>query len=395
MLQVILDIITDYDNGNGQLETLDITKYALLPDNAKLRQYRSGTTIAASLANFVVTSIRFYFKNDQEMKIKNLGSQGLKASELGLGCMGMSEFYGPRDDENSLRTLERAVELGISFWDTADMYGPYHNEELLGRALKGVRSKITLATKFGIVRDPGDPSRRGVNGKPDYVKRSCEGSLKRLGVEQIDLYYLHRKDPDTPIEETVAAMADLVKEGKVRAIGLSEVSAGTLRRAHAVYPLTALQTEYSLWSRDPEDDLLDTCRELGIAFVAYSPLGRGFLTGKITSVDDFAADDYRRFSPRFQGDNFRKNLDLVEHLQQLARKKGCTASQLALAWVMAQGDHIFPIPGTKHISYLEENAASVNISFTPEELSAINAIAPKGAASGLRYPEAGMRAVNQ
>ncbi len=329
------------------------------------------------------------------MKIKSLGTQGLAASELGLGCMGMSEFYGETNDEESLKTINRAFELGITFLDTADAYGPHKNEVLVGKAIKGYRDKVTLATKFGIVRDPLNPLIRGLNGTPAYVKQSCEASLKRLDVEVIDLYYLHRKDPATPIEITVAAMAELVKEGKIKAIGLSEVSPATLRAAHAVHPITALQTEYSLWSREPEDDLLQTCKELGIAFVAYSPLGRGFLTGQIKKFEDFEETDYRRFSPRFQGANFQKNLDLVAKLQALAAKKNCTAAQLALAWVMAQGDHIFPIPGTKRIKYLEENAGALNVSFTNEELDEINIIAPKGVAKGSRYPETMMSIVNQ
>ena len=324
-----------------------------------------------------------------------MGSQGLKASALGLGCMGMSDFYGPRNDEESLKTLARAVELGVTFWDTADMYGPYVNEELVGKAMKGIRDRITLATKFGIVRNPDNPQARGINGKPEYVRSACEGSLKRLGTDVIDLYYLHRVDPDTPIEETVGAMAGLVKEGKVRGIGLSEASAATIRKAHAVHPLTAVQSEYSLWTRDPEDEVLDTCAELGIAFVAYSPLGRGFLTGQIRKFEDLAADDYRRFSPRFQGENFEKNLQLVSRIEAMAKAKGCTASQLALAWVMAQEDFIFPIPGTKRIKYLEENVGALNVALTEGDLLELELIAPQGAASGLRYPEASMGAVNR
>lgn len=329
------------------------------------------------------------------MKTKQLGSQGLTASELGLGCMGMSDFYAGRNDEESLKTLHRALELGISFWDTADMYGPHTNEELVGKALKGNRDKITLATKFGIVRDPSDPSVRGINGKPEYVQKAVEGSLQRLGTDVIDLYYLHRVDPNTPIEVTVEAMGKLVKEGKVRGIGLSEVSAATLRKAHAVHPISAVQSEYSLWTRDPEDEVLATCKDLGIAFVAYSPLGRGFLTGQIKQFEDLAADDYRRFSPRFQGENFEKNLLIVNKIQDLAAEKNCTPSQLALAWVMAQGDHIFPIPGTKRVKYLEENAGAVNVSFSKEELTGIDNIFPKDVASGTRYPEAMMNSVNR
>jgi aryl-alcohol dehydrogenase-like predicted oxidoreductase len=324
-----------------------------------------------------------------------LGSQGLEASELGLGCMGMSEFYGPRNDEESLRTLDRALELGISFWDTADVYGPYLNEELVGKALKGRREQVTLATKFGILRDPKDPGKRGFSGRPDYVRSACEASLKRLGTGQIDLYYLHRVDPNTPIEETVGAMAQLVKEGKVRGIGLSEVSASTLRRAHAVHPISAVQSEYSLWSRDPEEEILDACRDLGVAFVAYSPLGRGFLTGQIKSPDDLAPDDYRRYSPRFQGENFARNLSLVSRIEQLAAEKGCTPSQLALAWVLSRGSHIFPIPGTKRIQFLEENAAALNVHLTDSDLSLIDEAAPKGVASGSRYPAEMMGSVNK
>jgi aryl-alcohol dehydrogenase-like predicted oxidoreductase len=321
------------------------------------------------------------------MNIKPLGTQGLTASQLGLGCMGMSEFYGETNDAESIKTIHRAFELGINFLDTADAYGPFKNEILVGKAIKGHREKVTLATKFGIVRDPATPEKRGFNGKPEYVRTSCENSLKRLDVETIDLYYMHRRDTSTPIEDTVGAMAGLVKEGKIKGIGLSEVGPDTLRKAHAVHPITALQTEYSLWSRDPEEEILDTCKELGIAFVAYSPLGRGFLTGQFKKFEDLAPDDYRRYSPRFQGENFGKNLELVTKLEALAKTKNCTASQLALAWVMAQGDHIFPIPGTKRIKYLEENAGALNVHFTSEELAEIDAIAPKGAAAGNRYPE--------
>jgi aryl-alcohol dehydrogenase-like predicted oxidoreductase len=329
------------------------------------------------------------------MQTKKLGSQGLNASALGLGCMGMSEFYGSRNDEESVKTLHRALEIGITFWDTADMYGPYHNEELVGRALQGKREQVTLATKFGIIRDESNPANRGLNGKPEYVKSACEASLKRLNTDVIDLYYLHRVDPATPIEETVGAMGRLVEEGKVRAIGLSEVSGATLIKAHGTFPVTAVQSEYSLWTRDPEDEILELCKESGIAFVAYSPLGRGFLSGDIQKFEDFDETDYRRFSPRFQGENFSKNLELVNRVKTLAERKNCTPSQLALAWVMAQGEHIFPIPGTKRIKYLEENAGSLEIRFTPDELDEIDSIFPKNAAAGLRYPEHMMHSLNK
>lgn len=329
------------------------------------------------------------------MKNKPLGGQGIITSELGLGCMGMSEFYGPRNDEESLKVLKRSYELGITFWDTSDMYGPHLNEELISRALKGIRNDITVATKFGIVRDSLDPAQRGINGRPEYVKQACEGSLRRLQIETIDLYYLHRVDPATPIEETVGAMSDLIRQGKIRAIGLSEASAATLRRAHAIHPVTALQSEYSLWTRDPEDEVLPACKELGIGFVAYSPLGRGFLTGKYKSADDFAADDFRRMSPRFQGENFNKNLDLVRKVEALAGEKGCTPSQLALAWVMAQDDFIFPIPGTKQLKYLEENAGVLRVKLSKVEMASLESVFPKGVAAGGRYSEAGMKAVNR
>ncbi len=329
------------------------------------------------------------------MKIKDLGGQGLKASEIGLGCMGMSEFYGEKNDRESIKTIHKAYELGVTFFDTANIYGPFTNEILVGKAIKSFRKEITLATKFGIVRDPSNPKARGVNGKPDYVKKSCEESLKRLHVEVIDLYYLHRRDPDTPIEETVGSMAQLVKEGKVRAIGLSEVNVETLRKAHTTHPLTALQTEYSLWSRDPEDEILPACQELGIAFVAYSPLGRGFLTGQIKKPEDLDANDFRKNSPRFQGENFNKNLTLVKKIETIAKEKGCTPSQLALAWVMAQGDFIFPIPGTKRIRYLEENVKASGITITSKELKQIEDVFPKNAVAGLRYTEAGMKTVNR
>lgn len=327
------------------------------------------------------------------MDQRTLGrDSSLTVSALGLGCMGMSDFYGDRDEDEAIATIHRALELGITFFDTSDMYGPYTNEKLVGKALAGRRDEVVIATKFGIVRDPDDPSVRGVDGSPGYVRRSVEGSLERLGVDHIDLYYQHRVDPKTPIEETVGALSELVDAGKIRHIGLSEAAPGTLRRAHAVHPITALQTEYSLWSREPEAEILPTCRELGIGFVPYSPLGRGFLTGAITSIDDFAEDDYRRNTPRFQGENFDHNLELVAKVREIADGKGVTASQLALAWVLAQGDDLVPIPGTKRRTFLEENAGATDVTLTAEERQTIDDVLP--AAAGLRYPEAMMGSVD-
>ncbi len=320
------------------------------------------------------------------MERRTLGTNGLTVSAQGLGCMGMSDFYAGRDENESLATLERALDLGVTFLDTAEMYGPYTNEELLGRFLRDRRGRVELATKFGIRRDPKDPTRRVLDGTPANVRRSVDASLARLGTDVIDLYYLHRVDPETPIEETVGAMADLVTAGKVRFLGLSEAGPETLARAHAVHPITAVQTEYSLWSRDPEDGVLDTCRRLGIGFVAYSPLGRGFLTGHIRRFEDLALDDYRRQSPRFQGENFQKNLDLVSRIDEIAREKRCTAGQLALAWVLAQGSDIVPIPGTKRRTFLTENVAASSVHLDASDLARIAAAAPKGVAAGLRYP---------
>jgi aryl-alcohol dehydrogenase-like predicted oxidoreductase len=329
------------------------------------------------------------------MKRTILGKNGPTVSALGLGCMGMSEFYGKRDENESVATIHRALELGVNFLDTADMYGPFTNEELVGRAIRGRRDEVVLATKFGIVRNSLDPSVRGINGKPEYVRSAIEGSLRRLGVETIDLYYQHRVDPQTPIEETVGAMAQLVKEGKVRYLGLSEAGPQTLRRANAVHQITALQTEYSLWSRDPEDEILGTCRQLGIGFVAYSPLGRGFLTGRFKTVDDLSKDDYRRVTPRFQGSNFQKNLDLVRRVGEFAAIKRCRPAQLALAWVLAQGNDVVPIFGTKRREYLEENLAASEVRLSMKDLADLNEIAPQGVAAGTRYPEAMMSLVSR
>jgi aryl-alcohol dehydrogenase-like predicted oxidoreductase len=329
------------------------------------------------------------------MQMRRLGRSGPMVSTLGLGCMGMSEFYGPRDEAEAVATIHRAIELGVTFLDTADVYGPFTNEELVGRAIRDRRNGIIVATKFGIIRDPATPDRRGISGKPEYVRRSCEGSLKRLGIETIDLYYQHRVDADTPIEETVGEMARLVEEGKIRYIGLSEAAPATLRRAMAVHPITALQTEYSLFFREPEAEVLPVCRELGIGFVGYSPLGRGFLGGAIKKMEDLAPDDWRRSSPRYQGENFEHNVRVVERVEALAAEKGVTSAQLALAWVLAQGDDIVPIPGTKRRSYLEQNVAATSLRLSPADLARIEEASPKGAAIGDRYHPSMMSFLNR
>ncbi len=333
------------------------------------------------------------------MEQRKLGTQGLTVSAQGLGCMGMSDFYGKRDEAESIATIHRAFDLGVNFLDTSDMYGPFTNEELIGKAIKGRRNQVVVATKFGIMRSQpvkdGWAPITGINGRPEYVRAACDASLKRLGVDHIDLYYQHRVDAEVPIEDTVGAMSDLVSAGKVLYIGLSEASTSTIARAHAMHPLTALQSEYSLWSREPEDEVLPTLRELGIGFVAYSPLGRGFLTGQLKSPDDFAPDDYRRNSPRFQGENFNKNLDVVARVTAIAERKGITSGQLALAWVLAQGKDIVPIPGTKRRTYLEENVAAAKVTISAAEMAEIAEILPRGAVSGERYPASMMAFLNR
>jgi aryl-alcohol dehydrogenase-like predicted oxidoreductase len=338
----------------------------------------------------VFVNVRF---KERSVENRNLGSEGLVVSELGLGCMGMSEFYGTGDEVESIATVHRALELGITFLDTADMYGPFTNEKLVGKAIEGRRDEVVLATKFGNVRGENG-ERLGISGDPDYVRRACDASLERLGVDHIDLYYQHRVDPDTLLEETWGAMKELVDAGKVRFLGISEAAPETIRKAHSVHPISALQTEYSLWSRDVEDEILPTVRELGIGFVPYSPLGRGFLTGQIANPEDFEEDDFRRNSPRFQGENFQRNLDLVERVREVAQEKGVTAGQLALAWLLHQGDDIVPIPGTKRREYLEENAAAADIELSGEDLQRIEVAAPVGVAAGERYDEASMKTLN-